>query len=189
MTQSELSPHAKPLAEILPRLELSEPALGLKPDGTAEAFVDRLAAERLFLDAIHVLAHALPKRDAVAWAADCVQSIGMSTKPEQSASLEAARRWAAEPSEENRRATQKAAEAAKTDTPAGCVAMAAFFSEGNLAPPEAKVVIPPADDLTGRCAAGAVLLAGVLVQPESAPQRYAKFVEQGLKILKSKRPS
>jgi hypothetical protein len=187
LSQSVLSPYVKPLAEILPRLELTEPALGLKPEGTAEAFVDLLAAERLFIDAIHVLAHSLPKREAVTWGADCIQSAGMTAKPEPMAALEAARRWSAEPSEDNRRAAQKSAEAAKTDTPAGCLAMGAFFSQGNLAPPEAQVVIPPADDLTGRCVAGAVMIAGVIVQPESAEQRYAKFVEQGLKILKTKR--
>lgn len=173
---------AKTAAQVSAKAQLSEaagpPAEGQSPG----AFLGRLVEGNLSVDALKFLAHALPKREAVWWGACCARlGCGESLSPVQRAALEAAERWCADPSEQRRRAAMQAAEAAKFDHPAGCVALAAFFSGGSLAPPELPAV-PPGDELTARTVAGGVLLAGVVQQPEQAPAKYARFLEQGIAV-------
>ena len=178
---------AKTAAEVCRRFELSEPAQALPRDGLSPAaFLERLIDERHLLDAIRVLAYALPKRESIWWAACCAAAaLGPTITPEQQAALETTRRWCAAPSEELRRAAMAAAEKAQLKNPAGCAALAVFLSGGSLAPPAAPVV-PPADDLTPQIVAGAILMAGVYSQPEQAEQKYLRFLEQGVAIAAGK---
>jgi hypothetical protein len=89
----------------------------------------------------------------------------------------------ADPSEANRQAAQAAAEKAGVGTPAGCAAMAAFWSGGSLAPANLPAV-PPAENLTGQGVAGAVLLAVVQKEPAKAPQKFRQFVALGVEVGK-----
>jgi hypothetical protein len=125
------------------------------------------------------LAHALPKREAVGWAARCARLSGGPKSPEQQTALEAVERWRLEPSEELRRAALAAAEKAQLNNPAGCAALAVFFTGGSLAPPDVPVV-PPGEGLTARAVAGAVLMAAVVSEPEKAEEKYQRFLEQGI---------
>jgi hypothetical protein len=59
--------------------------------------------------------------------------------------------------------------------------MAAFWSEGSIAPEDAPAV-PPADNLTAKAVAGAVMLAAVQAQPEKANDKYLFFIEQAIDI-------
>jgi hypothetical protein len=135
-----------------------------------------------FPDAARFLAHALPKREAVWWACLCArQAAGANLPAKPAAALQAAERWAADPSEDNRRKAQAAAEAAEMGTPAGCAAMAAFWSGGSLGPPNVPAV-PPGEFLTAHGVAGAVMLAAVLTQPEKAPEKFRKFFALGVEV-------
>lgn len=180
---------AKTAAEICSRFELSEPAQALPREGLSPAtFLERLIDERQLRDAVGFLAHALPNREAIAWAAGCTRAVCLAAmKPEQLAALEAAERWCRQPSEELRRAAMAAAEKSQLNNPAGCVALAVFLSGGSLAPPTAPVV-PPAEGLTSRAAAGAILIAAVVSQPEKADEKYLQFLEQGLAIAGGQEP-
>jgi hypothetical protein len=86
----------------------------------------------------------------------------------------------ADPTEENRRAAHAAAEAAGLAHPAGCAAMACFWSGGSLAPANLPVV-PPGEHLTAHGAAGAVMLAAV-TEPAKAAERQARFLALGLEV-------
>lgn len=178
---------AKTAAEVCARFELSEPAKKLPRDGLSPgAFLERLIAERHTHDAVRFLAYALPKREAVWWATRCARLAGGPVlPPEQQAALETTERWCAGPSEELRRAAMAASEKAELKSPAGCAALAVFFSGGSLGPPDAPVV-PPADDLTARTVTGAVLMAAVVNEPEKAEQKYQRFLEQGLALASGK---
>src|SRR6056297_369334 len=91
------------------------------------ALVNRLAAEGQFPDAVKLLALALPRRDAVWWACRCCrESLSEDEPPANVSALEAAERWAAEPSENHRRSSHAAADASGLEAPGGCAAMAAF---------------------------------------------------------------
>jgi len=165
----DLTPDARPLlADELPAAE----------------FLRRLTDAGLLLDAIAFLARALPKREAVWWACMCART----TAPEaasadhpDSRALAAAEAWVYKPTEENRRDTDVAAQAARFESPESWAAIAAFWSGGSIAPPDGPLV-SPGDDLTPRAVAGAVMLAAVRRQPERAEEHYRIFLGKGLDI-------
>src|SRR5207245_536329 len=137
--------------------------------------LDALIEKQQFPDAIRFLAHALPKREAVWWACVCARgTTGPNPPPKITAALQAAEKWCSDPSEDNRRATQLAADAAELATPAGCAG-------GSLAPANVPVV-PPGENLTAHGVTGSVMLAAVLQEPEKAPEKFKKFLAQGIEV-------
>lgn len=162
---------------------LTEKAAALvRPDLHPRNYVALLMEQDLFADAVQFLAHALPKREAVWWGWVCARrAAGDSPAPAIKAALEATEKWIAQPTEEKRRAAMSAAEGAGFGTAAGCAALAAFFSGGSLAPPDAPVV-PPGEYLTAKAVGGSVLLAAVAPEPEKAPEKFKNYVAQGLDV-------
>src|SRR5262249_34717082 len=118
---------AKTAAEVCKLCTLGDEAKALARDGqTPKQFFDVLLEKQLHLDAIRLLAAALPKRGPVWWACLCArQAHGTNPPSKITAATAAAEKWVADPGEANRRAAQAAAEAAELGTPAGCAAMAA----------------------------------------------------------------
>jgi|GEM_PF-1357308 len=173
-------------AEICQRYEPDEEALSCLQDGvTAVEFLESLAERGLWSEAVKFLAQALPKRDAIAWASQCVRHESKADSPPTSlAALDAVDTWLSNPSEDHRRAAQVAADRAGAGTPAGCLAFGVFFSGGSLGPMTLEHAIPPADELTGKALAGALMLAAVVGEPENAPVRLQGFVEQGLQVAR-----
>jgi hypothetical protein len=176
-------PPARLAAEVAKTLPLSDPAKGLlAPALTARQFFDALVAAPLAEDAIRFLAAALPKREAVGWGCLCVREALPNPLPEPAAkALAAAEKWVKDPSEANRRAAEAAADLAGYGTPAGCLAAAAFWSGGSLAPPNLAPVVPR-DDLTGQAVAGAVLLAAV-ADPAKADAARQRFLAVGQDVV------
>jgi hypothetical protein len=188
MSQSGLELiEAKTVKDVVSRAALSDEALGLvRGDLAPGPFLDLLLKHGHHLDAIRFLAQALVKRAAVWWALQCVtETSGTELPAAKAKALEAARAWVLDPSDDNRRACWPAAEAAEIGSPAGCTAMAAFFSGGSLSLPNLPAV-PPGEEFTGRMAAGALMLAAVMKEPEKAPEKYAAFLRTGLEIADGK---
>ena len=176
---------AKTAAEVCKHFALGEEAKKLLREGlTPGQFLDTLIEKQQFVDAVRFLAHALPKREAVWWACLCTRAVaGLNVPPKIAAALASAEKWVVDPSEENRRAAMPAAEGAEFKTPAGCAAVAAFWSGGSLGPPNVPVV-PPGEYLTAHGVAGAVMLAALQSEPEKAPEKYRKFLAQGIEVAK-----
>ena len=153
---------------------------------TPRQYLSALMTANHFMDAVRVLAWALPRREALWWACQCVrQVITDKDGPAEQAALQAATRYTQTPSEAHRRAAAAAAEVVEFATPAGCAAMAAFWSEGSLAPPE----LPPAaapEHLTPTGVANAVVLATVHRDPENAEEKYRRFLALGLNVADGK---
>src|SRR5262249_37155463 len=127
-------------------------------------------------------AHALPRRDAVRWAHHCAKQVCGPAPPAGTvAALQAAEKWLAEPTENHRRQAMAAAEKAGYGTPAGSAALAAFWSEGSIAPAHVNPVAPAAH-LCGVAAAGAVLLAAVASEPEKSPEKFRAFLARGIEL-------
>jgi hypothetical protein len=139
----------------------------LRPDLTPRQFFDLLLVQQLEVEAGRFLAQALPKREAVWWACTCVrQTSGAAAAPKAAAALVAAETWVVDPTEANRLAAQKAAELANgLGSPAGCAAMAAFWSGGSLAPTGMQV-IAPAESMTATAVTGALIRVALLNAPE-----------------------
>jgi hypothetical protein len=134
---------ANTAAEVCQHFVLGEEAGALlQEEVTPHAFLDLLIAHELFPDAARLLAYALPKREAVWWACLCVRHVAADTPPAGLAALEAAERWVIEPHEAHRRAAMQAAEELEFQTTASWAAVAAFWSSGSMAPPEAPPVTP-----------------------------------------------
>ncbi|WP_406695987.1 hypothetical protein V5E97_33830 [Singulisphaera sp. Ch08] len=169
--------------ELCQTIELGEASRELlRDDPTAKQFLRLLVETQEFPDAARFWAHALPKREAVWWACVCARIVMAEGAPlPQHVALEAAEAWCTDPTEENRRKTMPASDAAGLGTPAGCAAAAAFWSGGSLAPPDVPVV-PPGEELTAHGVAGSVMLAAVRSEPEKAPEKYKTFFEQGLGV-------
>jgi hypothetical protein len=179
---------AKTAAEICGPLKLSQPAGKLLDARVSPAeFVARLSESGLLQDAVGFLSYALPKREAVWWACQCIREAGIDSSPEAKAALLASAHWVADPSEDHRRAAQAAAEQAES-TPESFVALGVFFSGGSMAPPQAPEV-KPAEDLTACMVMNAVMIAAVIKEPQNAPQKYRRFVELGVQTANQPLPA
>src|SRR5664279_4005433 len=169
--------------EISAAAELGEEAMALlRPDLHPLDYVALLVEKALFPDAVRFIAHALPKREAVWWAWVCARrAAGESPQPKIKAALAATEKWIAQPDENNRRLAMAAAENAGLGTAAGCAGLAAFFSGGSLAPPNAPAV-PPGEFLTAKAVSGAVIFAAVCKEPARAPEKFRSYVAQGVEV-------
>ncbi len=172
-------------AEVCRLYELDPDAAALLDEKTTPAsFVERLMEAQRFSDAARFLAYALPKREAVWWACLCARAV---TKEDISAdnlaALDAAEAWVYKPIDENRRKAMALAEKTPMDSSASWAAVAAFWSAGSMAPEDAPSV-PPGEELTGAAVSGAVILAAVQTEPEQAPDKFARFLSQGLDVAR-----
>ncbi len=175
---------AKTASEICRRFTLDVEAQKLLDDRQApKAYLDQLVAKGHFPDAVRVLAYGLPKREAVWWACQTVRALaGPGLGPPAQAALKAAETWVADPSDDHRKACLAAGQAADFATPAGCAALAAYWSGGTHAPPDAKVT-PPPEDWTSHAVAGAVMVACALPpDPAKTPEKYKKALDLGVQI-------
>lgn len=176
-------------AKVLERYEPSPEAAALAtPDMAPRRFVDLLLAQELNEDALAFLAHALPRRDALWWGLRCVRAITPAQPaPEIAAALEAANAWITSPGDERRRKSMLAAEAATYGTPAGCIALAVFFSEGSMSPPDCPAV-PVGEWFCARTLAAAVILSSLAPGPEQVAATARKFALSGIEAANARAP-
>jgi hypothetical protein len=165
---------------LIQRANLDETALTFfRPGMTTGTYLEQLIAGEQFLCAIRFLAWALGRREAVWWACQCCQQVTTEKdRPKERQALEAALKWATSPGEENRRLAESAAAAVDYATPAGCAAMAAFWSGGSMTPPKAAAIPPPEHLLPG-AVANSIILAAVKREPEKAAEKYRAFLVLG----------
>lgn len=168
---------AVPLAPLLPRLDLDgDGQAAIAGADSAGLAAERLIAAGRLQDAVKVVAHALPKREAVWWSCMCARAVPDAALPDADrAAIEAAEGWVRRPDEPARRAAAAAAEKTAFATPEAWTAMGAFWSGGSMSP-EGQPVVLPAEHLTGTAVAGAVMLAGVRHQPERHKERLTRFL-------------
>lgn len=155
--------------EVVARFDLSPEARALLAPGLAAPdYVAALADKELWSDAAGFVGQWLGKREAVLWACLAARkAFDASPAPKDRAAVEAAERWQAALDEPSRRACEAAAEALAYRTAAAMAAAAAAWSGGSLSAPELPNV-PPPENLTGKGAAGAVLMAGAAGAPDVA---------------------
>ena len=172
------------LRDLCERAKVGEEAKALLIDGfTPRQFLELLIGKELFLDAIRFLAYALPKREAVGWGCLCVRhSLGTQDALKISEVHVAAERWVSNPDEENRRAAKIAVDKEGLESPSACLALAAFFSGGSIAPANLQPVAPP-DHITPQVVAGAIIVSAVKNQPEKAPEKYRVFLQKGMALM------
>ena len=194
---SQAAPESSAAADVRPaalafcrELELSDEARPLlEPDLLPEAYLDRLIADALFPDALRFVGAWLPKPEAVRWACHGVQSVlGMQLTPGEQRAFDAALCWAAEPSEENRRRAETAAEQNQFNGPASWLALGAFWTGGSLAPKDLPEVTPP-QGLCAQALAAALVLAAARADSRQINEYCCKFVEQGRELALQLNPA
>jgi len=166
------------LAPLLSRLELDgDGTAALDGAVRADEALARLEATGRLQEATRLVAHALPKREAVWWACMCARSVpDPAAKPADAEALAAAENWVRRPDEDNRRAAMAVAEASGFRSAEAWAAVGAFWSGGSMAPPEAPVV-PPGEHLTGVAIAGSITLSAVRgPHPARASDRFNRFL-------------
>ncbi len=111
--------------------------------------------------ALDYLGHALPRLEAIAWAARIIADTAaadpppLPTPPRVRHALDVALRWLEAPTEAHRRAAGDAAEAISQPVAERLLASAVFFSGGSIAAAYASPINPP-DHVAARYAVGAI---------------------------------
>lgn len=148
---------------------------GLMDMPPADAFAALRA--RSSVEAVHFIAHCLPRLDAVRWVAQCLASMTPTNQARRLAARKAINRWLAEPSDNNRRLAFQAGEACGFDTPEGSGCLALFLSGGSLAPPTQEQAVPPPQAVFGQMVAVTVLLAALNDQPANYAARQSQLLD------------
>lgn len=179
-------PPAAKAAEISKYFALSDDGKKLlEPEMMPDQFAEVLAKEKQYPDAIQMIAHYLPKRQGVFWALHCARQDPAPQGPDADAAIKTTERWIADPSEDNRKACLKAAEAVDTSTPVGSAALAAYYSDG-LPRTEDPKTNAKAYFMTAKLVGGSVMLAAT-ADREQAMARFESFAAKGLEILRKSR--
>lgn len=160
------------LPGVLRRVALDgEPAAIAAGCATLPEALDRLAEAGFLSEATTLVAHGLPRREAVWWACMCAYHTMPATLPTSDRrAVRAARSWACRPRAETARAAMGQAEDAGLATPEAWAAVAAFWSE------DGEAVTPYPSYLAGAAIAGAVGMAAIRGGPRRRAQRLKQFL-------------
>ncbi len=183
MSQALVKLSAGDLAAVTPHLALDADGAGIveRCTGVVEA-LDRLEAAGLLAEATRLMAHALPKREAVWWACMCVSHTAPEDLPDADrAAREAAEDWVRQQTDRSRRLAFERAQATGFTSPEAWTAVSAFWS-GDSMSPEGQPAVPPAPHFTGLAAAGAVALAAVRGDVTRREARLRRFLESGRNV-------
>jgi hypothetical protein len=183
----ELRPADVSLVAVCAYLEFSDEIA--KPAAAAKApdeLIALLADEGKHMDALRLRAYLLTKREAVWWGCLCVHDdLDESLPAPQMAALKAAATWVGQPDEANRRAAEKRAAAAQYSGVGATLALAAFWSEGSIAPEGGTVVVPD-ERLTSQGVAAALIAAAYQGDATKAKERISTFLARGKDIADNK---
>jgi hypothetical protein len=163
--------------QVVDLMDLGEP-LALPAGADPRSGFEQLREAGDLTGAVSFLGHALPRLEAIAWAAhlldDFARQDGLPLLDRQT--LDHVQRWLGDPSDDHRRSAHAASEAATADGAERLLGLAVFFSGGSMAPPELQPVLP-LPELSGRMAANAIIVAAHRV--ESSDDRLLKALELG----------
>lgn len=186
--------------EVLQHFELEEGSEAVVlPNASPLACIQALVEHKQFNDAVKMIAHVLPKREAVWWAclaarnasqqiaaldpgaSDAGASAEANKSALENAAITAAETWVKEPSEENRQKAKLLGEKTGHKSAGSWAATAAFWSAGSMTP-EGEPVVPPPPYLYAHAVAGCVTLAAVLPNPENREANFHRYIKQGLDL-------
>ena len=132
---------ARQVAELMDVDEddLPDPEIG------AQAGYAAILAEGRAADALDYIGHALPKLEAVTWAAQLLNADSRVRELpiRDRLALDHVLRWLDDPSDANRRATQRAAVAASRQSAEHCLALAVYYSGGSISDAGMPPLLPP----------------------------------------------
>jgi hypothetical protein len=169
--------------EVLPRLGLTgESAALIQTESDAATALGRLEQAGFLGEAVKLMAHALPNREAVWWACMCSHHTAPADLPEADhAAVRTAEQWVRQQTDEIRREGFDHAQQAGFGTPEAWAAVAAFWS-GDSMSPLGQPKVPPAPHLAATAVTGAIALASVRIHPARREDRLRRFLASGREI-------
>jgi len=173
-----------PLRQLCDRAKLGDEAKALLTDAfSTKDFIAFLVKKEMYRDALRLVAFLLPKREAIGWGCLCVRHAlgGEKDKPLPDVHL-AAERWVSAPNDENRWKAKQLADSEKPTTASGLLASAVFFAGPSISPPNVQAV-PPPEQLTSELVANAVVIAGLVKEPDKAKEKYRVFMEKATVLM------
>ncbi|MCA9133028.1 MAG: FHA domain-containing protein [Planctomycetales bacterium] len=182
-------PPPRTLPELCALLELGEESKELlQPEHTLPTFVQTLIGQQRFADAIRLLSFHLPKPQAVWWAYSSVKDcLGRDFLPAEQEVMDAVLVWLQEPGDDHRRAAMKAAEIAEFQSAPSWVGLAAFWSDGSLAP-EGLPEVKPDERLTSQGVTAALMMVATQGDPRQSRDKYERMLKVGQDVLQGKHP-
>jgi hypothetical protein len=132
------------------------------------------------VDAVIFVAHVLPRREAVWWAIQCVQTmLGDSAKDDAFLAAEA---WLSAPMDDTRRAALAAYSGGDHRSSTTWLAFAAGWSGGSVTPPDQEPMLAP----PAACALGvhtSIILAACVGDPLSIVDRVKACADVGIRFI------
>jgi len=175
------------LEELCKNFEWSRPVNDfLTPRATFQTLLQSLSNHGYWFDAVTLLAHALPQREAVWWAARVcddyliVVEMDEAQREIERAVLALARDWVREPEDEMRLAVHALAVQLANRLPSHWTGMSVFWATGNITP-DTGVSTPPPPYLYARGVSAAIDLAASLAI-QGREELYARAVGRGLDV-------
>lgn len=139
--------------------------------------LQRLENGGLPRQAVRLVAHALPAREAVWWACMCARHTAPADLAESDRmALDAAEAWVRRPSDETRTAATERAEAADAKSPEVWAATAVAWSGEPSTPPDPRRRAP-SRKVPGTAVVSAVVLASLRTHPKRSRMRLERFLE------------
>lgn len=131
-------------------------------------------------EALAYIGHALPKLEAVAWAAHVIDAQSRQQEPpaRERLALDTAMRWLQDPTDGHRRAAYAAAEAAPMSSPEAMLATAIFYAGGSIAPDGMSAVLAPPQACLGYAVGAVRALAYRSREREAVMERALQLAEQ-----------
>ena len=173
------------LPDLLKSMDMT-PAIQsfLTPNATLQTMLQSLCNHGHHFEAATILAHALPKREAIWWASlvarDHALRNGATTEAEDRVVV-AAQHWVNQPDEPARVAAHRSALLAGNRVPAYWLGMAVFWSMGNITP-DSGVVTPPPPQLYARAVAAVMDMAASLGGVAGREATYELSLSRGIHI-------
>jgi hypothetical protein len=183
MSQTVTKLAANDLPSLIPHLGLNPAASAATSGSTGvEDMLGKLEQAGFLIEATRLMAHALPKREAVWWACMCAGHTALPDLPEADQKCRrAAEEWVRQQNEKARYAAWDVAQASGFGTPEAWTAVAAFWSGGSMSP-EGQPAVPPQPHFTGNAVAGVIALSAVRGDPTRRDARLLRFLESGRNI-------
>lgn len=147
------------------------------------AVLAELDAKNAPVDMIMLLAHALPKREAVWWSCLAAREVEGFDTEKVPACLAAAEAWVRKPGDDTRRAAFGALKKARPGDDTSLCALVAVYSEGTFGPDELEEsVVPPG--MFGNLVFARVMKAWSAAPAAERPVRGPRLIERGLDIAR-----
>ncbi len=175
--------NAEKVSDIIDLDELAADSSALLgTDMWPETFIEELSSAEKWLDAVKVLAHALPRREAVWWACMCATQMDKLTDNEsEKSALESAEKWVFKPTEEHRADAFLLAQRSRTNSVGTFCALAAAFSDDTLIISEDQKIDIDTSGF-GKMVAGIIAMSAAEGKGARFDQRIQNFLISGRAI-------